>query len=444
MRKVRHPVDQDASFGLCSRAETHRRFARPCPQFTSKSMTRETTDIFISGAGIAGLAAAIALAQSGFRVVLADPNLPPDAAEADGSDLRSTAFLAPARVLLENTGLWKHLSDAAKPLEALRVIDCAGEPPARVTERTFQSSDLGEAAFGWNLPNWLTRKTLTEAAANTSGLDLKLGVGFAKLLTREREALVSLSDGTRLSAQLAIAADGRASPLRAAAGIDVDVTRYGQKALAFAVRHEVPHGNISTELYHHGGAFVLVPLADTDGHPASAVVWMHDGPEAVRLQQLDDTAFAAAVTERSTGVLGTLTPITPRRMWPVVTQRAQSLTAERVALIAEAAHVMPPIGAQGLNTSLHDVSVLVNAAVRDRANLGSRAFLDAYAKTRDRDIHARSKMIDLYNRLCKSDAAPAQTLRSLGLKLVHDVAPLRQGIMRAGMGARSAQDDRAG
>lgn len=406
-------------------------------------MTRDKIDIFISGAGIAGLAAAIALAKAGMRVVLADPAPPPTAADEDGSDLRSTAFLAPARAVLQQAGVWSHLADAATPLEALRVIDCAGTPPAPVTQRTFQSSDLGEAAFGWNLPNWLTRKVLTEVAADTPGLNLKLGVGFAKLLTRETEALIRLTDGTRLSAKLAIAADGRASPLRAAAGIDVDVTRYGQKALAFAVRHAVPHENISTELYHHGGAFVLVPLADVDGHPSSAVVWMHDGPEALRLYQLDEAAFAAAVTERSTGVLGALAPITPRRIWPVVTQSAQTLTAERVALIAEAAHVMPPIGAQGLNTSLHDVAALLDAATSDPDALGSRAFLDRYAKTRDRDIRARAQVIDLYNRLCKSEAPPAQALRSLGLKLVHDLAPLRQGVMRAGMGSHVFQDDTA-
>lgn len=399
-------------------------------------MTRQQTDIFISGAGIAGLAAAIGLARAGFGVVLADPTPPPSTAKADGSDLRSTAFLQPARALLEEAGLWALLAPSAMPLETLQVIDCAGHPPEPVTKRAFQSSDLGEAAFGWNLPNWLTRTVLTEAAATTPGLDLRLGTGFARLLTRESEALIGLSDGSRLSARLAIAADGRASPLREAAGIDVETTRYGQKALAFAVRHDLPHNNVSTELYHQGGAFVLVPLPDTDGHPSSAVVWMHDGPEALRLQQLDDTAFGAAVTERSTGVLGTLTPITPRRLWPVVTQRATALTAERTALIAEAAHVLPPIGAQGLNTSLHDVSALLEAAKANPGALGTRGFLDGYARKRARDIHARAKVIDLYNRLCRSDAPPAQALRSLGLKAVHDIAPVRQGIMRAGLGSR--------
>ena len=398
-------------------------------------MTRETTDIFISGAGIAGLAAAIGLARAGFRVTLADP-APPPVETDDGADLRSTAFLAPARALLEEAGLWARLASHATPLETLRVIDLSGEPPEIRTERAFRSADLNEPAFGWNLPNWLTRQVLAEAAADTPGLTLKFGAGFARLLTREAEALVTLTDGSRLSARLALAADGRASPLREAAGIEVRTTRYGQKALAFAVTHPEPHGNVSTELYHAGGAFVLVPLPDHDGQPASAVVWMQEGAEALRLAALDDIAFGAAASDRSAHVLGPLTAVTPRRVWPVVTQRATRLTAERTALIAEAAHVLPPIGAQGLNTSLHDVRALIDLAREAPDTLGTRAFLDRYARAREADIRARARVIDLYNRICRSDAPPLQALRSAGLKLVHDLPPLRQGVMRAGMGSR--------
>lgn len=397
-------------------------------------MSRIQTDIFVSGGGIAGLSAGVALAHAGFRVVLADPSPPPADSDDAEADLRSTAFLQPARTLLEEVGLWERLAGAATPLEALRVVNLAGDPLRIATERTFRSTDLGEAAFGWNLPNWLTRKVLTDAAAETPNLDLRLGTGFKSLLTREREALVTLSDGTRLSARLAIAADGRASPLREAAGIEVDTTRYGQKALAFAVSHAAPHDCVSTELYDKGGAFVLVPLPDHDGTPASAVVWMQDGPEAQRLAGLDDATFGQAATERSAGVLGALTPITPRRVWPVITQTARALTAERVALVAEAAHVMPPIGAQGLNTSLHDVRALLEAARDDPDALGTAPFLEAYARARHKDIAARAKVIDLYNRLCRTDAAPAQALRTMGLRLVHDVAPLRRRVMRAGMG----------
>ena len=397
-------------------------------------MIKNETDVFISGAGIAGLALGIGLARSGLTVTMADPSPPVESGDDDGSDLRSTAFLQPARALLDQIGAWAALANHATPLEVLRVINCSGAPPQIETERSFASSDLGETAFGWNLPNWLTRKTLAAIAAETDGLTLKFGVGFEKLLTRDREARIALTDGSHLSTKLAVAADGRASPLREAAGIDTEITRYGQKALAFAVSHETPHENISTELYHTGGAFVLVPLPDQNGQPASACVWMQDGPEAVRLAAFDDTAFAQAVTERSAYVLGPLKQLTGRRVWPVVTQRATELTARRVAVVAEAAHVMPPIGAQGLNTSLMDVRQLLDLAVVDPNDIGSDKMLDQFAKNRSRDIHARSKVIDLYNRLCRSSSPSAQTLRSLGLKVVHDIPALRTGIMRAGLG----------
>jgi 2-octaprenyl-6-methoxyphenol hydroxylase len=393
-----------------------------------------TTDVFISGGGIAGLSTALGFANAGFSVVLADPAPPPSEMASDGSDLRSTAFLQPARALLEKAGIWDALAPHATPLEALRVIDSKGNPPAIETERTFASSDLGESAFGWNLPNWLTRKVMTEAAAKTPNLDLRLGIGFKGLLARETEALVTLTDGSRLRAQLAIAADGRASPLRQAAGVDVSVTRYGQKALAFAVTHEVPHDCISTELYHQGGAFVLVPLPDVAGASASAVVWMNDGPRALELMALDEDGFSDAATVRSCGVLGQLRLASPRRLWPVVTQTATALCARRVAIIAEAAHVLPPIGAQGLNTSLKDAAILLDLAETDPTTLGTARFLDAFAKTRSRDIAARAKVVDLYNRICRSGEAPVQALRSAGLKLVHDVRPIRQSVMRAGMG----------
>ena len=222
--------------------------------------------------------------------------------------------------------------------------------------------------------------------------------------------------------------------MRQAAGIDVEITRYGQKALAFVVAHDIAHENISTELYLSGGAFTLVPLPDVDGSPASAVVWMNDGSDARALIDLSDDAFSAAATERSCGVLGALRVISPRRVWPIVTQRAKALTTERVALIAEAAHVLPPIGAQGLNTSLADISALVDLAEAAPETLGTAGFLREFARARDKDIRARATAIDLFNRVCRSDAPPVQALRSLGLKAAHDVAPLRKSLMRAGLG----------
>ena len=397
-------------------------------------MNRTNVDIFISGGGIAGLTAAAAFAHQGLSVVLVDPSTPPKTIGTEGSDLRSTAFLAPARDLLENIGLWTALSSHAEPLNTLRVIDCQGSPPEPRTDRSFQSTDLGAPSFGWNLPNWLTRKVLTETLSKAENVDLRLGDGFSRLVTREREAIITLTSGDQVRAQLAIAADGRGSPLRTAAGIDCKTTRYGQKALAFIVSHDVPHENVSTELYLSGGAFTTVPLPDHKGKHCSAIVWMNDGAEAIRLNALDDEAFAQAATERSCSVLGEMTLLSPRNVWPIVTQEAERLTSQRVALIAEAAHVLPPIGAQGLNTSLRDVAILSELAANDSEWIGTEDFLAAYAKSRSRDIHLRAQFIDIYNRICRSDLPAVQDLRSAGLKAVHDVAPLRRSIMTAGMG----------
>lgn len=394
-------------------------------------MNTVTPDIFISGGGIAGLVTALGFAHDGFDVVLADPGEVPG---KEASDLRSTAYLQPARDLLDSIAVWPNIAPRATPLEVLRVVDCAGTPPDIRTERAFEASDLGAPAFGWNVPNALMRTHLAQAASDHPRIDLRFGTGFKSLLSRDTEAIVTLTDGTQVRAKLAIAADGRASPLREAAGVDVDVTRYGQKALAFHVTHAVPHGNVSTELYHEGGAFVLVPLPDFDGTPASAVVWMNDGPKAVDLAKLDDAAFGDAATARSAGVLGALTLTSDRQLWPVVTQTARTLTARRVAIIAEAAHVLPPIGAQGLNTSLMDVRSLLDVARALPDGIGTRDFLDRFDKARARDIAARARVIDLYNRVCRSGEPGVQSLRSLGLRLTHDVAPLRRGIMRAGLG----------
>ncbi len=394
----------------------------------------EHVDILISGGGIAGLTAAAAFGQAGFSVLLVDPAVPVEQGSDPAADLRSTAYLPPARALFEQIGLWDLLSPHAVPLDALRIIDTTGTPPEITETRTFDPSDLDETTFGWNLPNWLTRRELAAAIARQPGVELALGTGFASMLQRSREAIVTLSDKRQIRARLVIGADGRASPVREAAGIGVQTQRYGQKVLAFSATHVLPHENISTEIYNQGGAFTTVPLPDHEGRPASAIVWMNDGPRAQALDAMDAVNFNAEMTQRACGLLGPMERIGGLRAWPVITQRATTLTSARTALIAEAAHVLPPIGAQGLNTSLHDVAALLSLAQNAPDALGTPPQMAAYEKTRARDIALRARAIDVFNRICKSGESPVQALRRGGLKLVHDIAPLRKAIMRAGIG----------
>ncbi len=398
-------------------------------------------DVFVSGGGVAGLTAAIAFAQAGFRTVCADPAPPITERDMVGADLRTTAFLQPAQAFLDRIGLWERLSDHAMPLQVMRIVDAGGEVAEPRVAHDFNAADISDKPFGWNLPNWLLRREMVAHLETLPNADFRPGVGTANVLTREAEARVTLSDGARLRARLVIAADGRNSSVREGAGIDVRTTRYGQKALAFAVTHPIPHENVSTEIHRSGGPFTLVPLpdyADDDDvmRPSSAVVWMERGPEIRRLQNLDTPAFEAEMTERSANLFGPLTLVSRRTVWPIISQTAATLQAERIALVAEAAHVLPPIGAQGLNMSLADIRTLLDLAEGSRDDPGARPLLERYARARHADIVARVTGIDALNRASMVEAQGLRDMRMRALDAMYRVAPVRRILMQTGLGAR--------
>ena len=397
-------------------------------------MTRDATDILISGGGVAGLTAAAAFGAAGFSVVCVDPAAPVTDAGDAAADLRTTAFLQPARQLLEQAGLWPRLAPHAAPLDIMRIVDAGGDRSEPRLTRDFTASEISDEPFGWNLPNWLLRRETLARLAELPNVSFRAGVGTASVLTREAEALVTLSDGVRLSARLLIAADGRDSPVRQALGIGVHTFRYGQKALAFAVTHEAPHQNISTEVHRSGGPFTLVPLPDHQGRPSSAVVWMEKGPEIARLAALPVAEFEAAMTDRSAGLYGPLTLITRRSVWPIIARIADRMDGERTALLAEAAHVVPPIGAQGLNMSLADLRCLLDLACQNRTDPGRRDVLAAYHRRRWPEVKARVMGIDLLNRTSMLGQRPLRDLRATALNTLYALAPVRQTLMRAGLG----------
>lgn len=398
--------------------------------------TRISTDILISGGGVAGLTAAAAFGSAGFRVICVDPEPPITAMEAEGADLRTTAFLQPSIPVLEAAGLWSRLEPHAAPLQVMRIIDAGGEVPEPRITKDFNAADISDLPFGWNLPNWLLRREMVARLAELPNVDFRPGTGTARVMTREAEALVTLSDGTRVSARLVVAADGRNSVVRQAAGIPARTTRYGQKALAFAVTHPIPHGNVSTEIHRSGGPFTLVPLPERDGLPCSAIVWMEEGPEVARLAALPVAEFEAAMNERSCHILGPLTLVSRRTVWPIISQLAERMSAERVALIAEAAHVVPPIGAQGLNMSLADLRELLALCQAAPDDIGSARMLDTYHRKRHLEVQARVTGIDALNRASMMGDQGLRDLRAAALNALYSVAPVRKTLMRAGLGVR--------
>ncbi len=397
---------------------------------------RETTDILISGGGVAGLTAAAALGSAGFRVICVDPAPPVTEAGAEGADLRTTAFLQPSVGILDRAGLWSRLLPHAAPLQVMRIIDAGGPEPVARLVKDFDAAEISEAPFGWNLPNWLLRREMVARLADLPNVSFRPGTGFARMLTRESEALVTLTDGTQVAARLVVGADGRNSPVREALGIAARTTRYGQKALAFAVSHDLPHGNVSTEVHRSGGPFTLVPLPDRDGKPASAVVWMETGAEVARLAALPVPAFEAEMTARSTGILGALRLASRLSVWPMISQIAARMSGLRAVLMAEAAHVVPPIGAQGLNMSLADLTCLIGLLDRHPEDPGQTAVTEAYHKARHLEVQARVTGIDLLNRASMAGTPMLRDLRAKGLDALYSARPVRQILMRAGLGVR--------
>lgn len=398
----------------------------------------ETCDILISGGGIAGLTAAAAFGSAGFDVICVDPAPPVTEREADGADMRTTAMLQPARDLLERAGVWDALAPHGAALEVMRIADAATDTGAAREVKSFRASDVSDLPFGWNFPNWRLRRELVARLNALSNVDFRPGTGTTRFLGRTTEARVGLSDNTTVKAKLVVAADGRHSPMRKAAGIGANTKRYGQKALAFAVTHPIPHNNVSTEVHRTGGPFTLVPLPDHDGMPCSAVVWMDDGAKSVARMQLEVQAFEAEMTERSCHMFGPLTLASRRTIWPIISQIAERLTGTRLALVAEAAHVVPPIGAQGLNMSLADTATLLDLAQKQPETLGDADMLAAYHKARYGDIRMRVTGIDLLNRASQATSPLARDARALGLNALHQVTPVRKTLMELGLGVRRA------
>jgi 2-octaprenyl-6-methoxyphenol hydroxylase len=398
-------------------------------------MERITADIMVSGGGIAGMTAACAFGSAGFTVVCVDP-APPVTQEADPkSDLRSTAFLQPARNTLKTAGIWAHLEAHATPLDIMRLADAGGAVNEVRQVADFVASEISDEPFAWNLPNWLLRREMLKRIDELDTVTFLTGVETKKITPRTDRAYVQLSNQTQVDCKLVLAADGRNSPTRDMLGIGAKTWRFGQKAIVFSVSHPLPHKNVSTEIHRSGGPFTVVPLHDVDGVHFSAVVWMEKGPDAAALMAMDDDTFIETANARSCGILGELKLESRRMIWPIISRLAEKLYGPRTALIAEAAHVIPPIGAQGLNMSLTDIQCLLDLSLENPDTIGSPQMLAAYQKARFSDIKMRVNGVNMLNRAAMTNSDTLKALRLKGLLTLHGFAPVRKSLMRKGLGS---------
>ncbi len=405
---------------------------------TKKPKTEEV-DILVAGGGVAGLAATALFATEGFRTLCVDAAPPPPTdASKQGADLRTTAFLQPSIRTLARAGAWSGVAAQSAELRIMRLIDAGGPAPIARETADFDSAEVQDEPFGANAPNTAIRQALMDRIDALENAEIRAPAGVTRLTVRDDVAIAALADGSTVRAKLIVGADGRDSAVRRMCGVESKRWGYGQKGVVFAVRHPRPHQGVSTEIHRTGGPFTLVPMPDDGESPRSSVVWMTPGPRAMELMQLDDQAFSDEATAASLGVLGPLTLASRRAAWPIISQISERLDAPRVALIAEAAHVVPPIGAQGLNMSLRDIHALVDLCAEARVkgeDVGAPALLSRYHRARWPDTAAHVAGIDALNRAAIAEAQPLRDLRRAGLKYIHDVKPFRRLAMRMGLGA---------
>ncbi len=384
-----------------------------------KMTSSEDRDVVVVGAGPVGLAAAMALRKAGVNAVCVGPAPNPDA-----PDRRTTALLeGSVRFLSENVGLWSELKPFAEPLRGLRLIDRTGRL-FRAPDMAFQAAEIGRQAFGYNIANADLIRILLEGL----GAGFRPTSGVTALRTRQHTQQILTAEGEAFSAKLVVGADGRKSFCRESAGIGVRAWSYDQTAIVCNFRHSRPHGGACTEFHYASGPFTVVPLGDG----ASSLVWVVRRDEASALSQMDDAEFAEALTTRLDGLLGEVVEVGPRGAFPLSGLIAAKLTGTRLALIGEAAHVMPPIGAQGLNLGFRDVADLVGCLAQ-ADDPGAPEVLAAYERKRRGDVWARTLAADLLNRTLVSNLSLFQILRGAGLTALSVAGPLRRAAMRQGM-----------
>jgi 2-octaprenyl-6-methoxyphenol hydroxylase len=380
-------------------------------------------DVAIIGGGPAGLAAAIALAQTGANTALV-------ARRAPYADNRTTALLGGSVDFLQALDVWPRCADKATALQTMRLVDDTGRL-IRAPEVRFSCSEIGLEAFGYNIDNRALISALEQRAAELSNLT-RFDDEAGTVKPDDADVAVDTGHGKSLAARLVVGADGRQSLCRQAAGIAVTRRELDQAALTFNIGHSHPHRNISTEFHTPQGPCVFVPLP---GNRCS-VVWVAAPGEAERLAALSDDELSDAAERQSHSILGRITIEPGRHVFPLGIELSGQFAQHRIALVGEAAHVLPPIGAQGLNMGLRDaadIADIVREAMMSGEDPGAPHVLQRYNQARRADVRSRTLAIDIANRSLLSDFLPMQSLRAAGLHLIGAFGPLRRIAMREGL-----------
>ena len=390
----------------------------------------ENSDVIILGGGLVGLALAAALDSSGLGVTIIDPADPETRTDA-AFDGRATALSSSSKRMFDTVGISDHFAAPGSPIRRIEVAD--GLAPGGL------AFDPGadDEPLGWMHENRHLRAALRARAEAGKAIDLLWQRRAASVERGAHGVMVTLDDGRVLRAPLLVAAEGRHSPTREAAGIRVARWKYDHSAIVSTLRHALPHHQVAHEIFYPAGPFALLPMSDDEAGHRSAIVWSVAAADAPGLLSLSDADFAAEAQAAMGGLLGKIEMIAPRTSYPLGFHHAAQITAERLALVGDAAHGIHPIAGQGVNLGYRDAAALAQVLVdgaRLGLDLGDRQLLDRYQRWRGLDTFMVALATDSLTRIYGVPGKTASRVRRLGMGLIDRIGPVKQRLMAEARG----------
>lgn len=387
-------------------------------------------DVLILGGGLVGGALAVALEAHGLSAIVVDP-ADPAVTLAKGFDGRASAVASASGRMLEAIGIAQRLAGQGCEIRHIRVSD--GLAPGKLDF----VPDADDDALGTMYENRLLRRAIHDAVVAAPGIDLRMQRRAVAVERGAQGVTATLDDGAEVRAALLIAAEGRNSPTREAAGIKVARWSYDHHAIISAFNHERSHENVAYEIFYPAGPFALLPLNDDHHGHRSAIVWSVHAKDGPGMMKLSDRGFMAEAEKRMGGFLGTLSNLSPRASYPLGFHHAATITGERLALVGDAAHGIHPIAGQGLNLGFRDVAALTEVLVEGKRlglDLGDPALLARYQRWRGLDTFMVAASTDALNRLFGLPGRTASAVRRLGISAVDRLAPLEERFMAEARG----------